>query len=117
MQPAAMILEPLSWCVIRQSICDYYYWPYQTHVTCAVTWLQVQESMALLKYFHPVRSEPKLNEAHGTSSVSSSDGQSETTRKRGTYSKFTPQDKAVIGKYASEHGITKAVQYFKGKDL
>jgi len=72
--------------------------------------------MALLKYFHPVRSKPKLKEACGTSSASSSDGQSET-RKRGTYAKFTPQDRAVIGKYAGEHGVMKAVQYFKGKDL
>jgi len=70
--------------------------------------------MALLKYFHPVRSELKLKEACGTSSVSSSDGQS---RKQGTYAKFTAQDKAVIRKYTSEHGVTKAVRYFKGKDL
>jgi len=88
-----------------------------SHHMCGHVAPGVRKHMVLLKYFHPVRSEPKLKEACGTSSVSSSNGQSETTRKRGTYSKFTPQDEALIGKYTSEHGVMKAVWYFKGKIL
>ena len=33
--------------------------------------------------------------------------------KRGEYSKHSPADKAVIGRYASEHGVSKAIRHFK----
>uniref|UniRef100_A0A1X7U5E1 Uncharacterized protein n=1 Tax=Amphimedon queenslandica TaxID=400682 RepID=A0A1X7U5E1_AMPQE len=38
-------------------------------------------------------------------------------KKRGTYNKIYAEDKAPIGKYASEHSVAKAVRKFKGKDL
>ena len=69
--------------------------------------------MVLLKHFHPVKSEPQLKEAFDTLSVTSNKGQSETPRSK----ELMLQCKAVIGKSASEHGITKAVCYFKQKDL
>ena len=36
---------------------------------------------------------------------------------RGNYAKFFPVEKALVGKYASEHGLAKAVRYFKEKGL
>ena len=36
---------------------------------------------------------------------------------RGKYAKFSPVEKASVGKYASEHGVAKAVEHFKEKVL
>ena len=44
-------------------------------------------------------------------------GDHDETKKRGSYSKISPKDKAVVGRYTSENGVTKALQHFKGKDL
>ena len=33
-------------------------------------------------------------------------------KKRGSYLKVSPKDKATIGKYASENGVAKALQHF-----
>ena len=38
-------------------------------------------------------------------------------KKRGSYSKISPEDKATIGRYASENGVTKALHCFKEKKL
>ena len=38
-------------------------------------------------------------------------------KKRGSYCKFSPENKATIGRYASENGVTKALQCFKEKEL
>ena len=37
-------------------------------------------------------------------------------KKRGEYNKLSPEEKAVIGKYASENGVSKAVRHFQDKD-
>jgi len=37
--------------------------------------------------------------------------------KRGEYQKFTSEDKAKIGKYASKNGVRNAARKFKGKNL
>ena len=34
-------------------------------------------------------------------------------KKRGHYSKFSEKEKALIGKYASDHNVLKAVRHFK----
>ena len=38
-------------------------------------------------------------------------------KKRGEYIKLTQNEKAAIGRYTSEHGITKAVRHYKEKDV
>jgi len=38
-------------------------------------------------------------------------------KKRGEYQKFTVEERATIGKYASEHGVASVVRKFKGKNL
>ena len=38
-------------------------------------------------------------------------------KKRGHYSKFSEKEKALVGKYASEHGVLKAVRHFKDMNL
>ena len=83
--------------------------------------------MALFKYLRPV-------EATSTSSSPLSSLVPQTTvdeinkqvtgsrstvrkRKRGEYSKYSENDKALIAKYASEHGVSKALKHFREKDL
>ena len=72
--------------------------------------------MALFKYFSPA------------DALSSSDSLSITTikevnskvlnnKKRGEYIKLSEEGKAIVGKYASEHGVVRAVQNFKTKNL
>ena len=39
----------------------------------------------------------------------------EDVRRRGTYQKYTPKDKAMIGNYAIMHEINAALHYFKNK--
>ena len=38
-------------------------------------------------------------------------------KRRGEYNKLSPEDKAAVGKYASENGVTKAMRHFKEKDV
>ena len=38
-------------------------------------------------------------------------------KKRGEYNKLSPEEKAVIGKYASENGVSKAVRHFQDKNV
>ena len=38
-------------------------------------------------------------------------------KKRGHYSKFSDKEKALVGKYASEHGVLNAVCHFKDMNL
>ena len=38
-------------------------------------------------------------------------------KKRGEYLKFSEKEKAIIAKYASEHGVAKAVRHFQGKNI
>ena len=39
----------------------------------------------------------------------------EDVKRRGTYQKYTPKDKAMIGNYAIMHGTSAALRYFKNK--
>ena len=78
--------------------------------------------MALLKYLRPV---DELLIYTGSPSCSmSSTAIAESNRKlqvkgkkRGQYLKVSREDKAIIGKYASENGVSRAVRYFKEKYL
>ena len=38
-------------------------------------------------------------------------------KKRGEYQKLSPEDKAIIAKYASDNGVARAVRKFKEKKL
>ena len=38
-------------------------------------------------------------------------------RKRGEYAKFSQVEKTRIAKYASEHGVSKAIRHFKESNL
>ena len=49
-----------------------------------------------------------------TDSIDKVNGRSQ---KRGHYHKFSQEEKAVIGKFASEHGVGKAVKEFKNKGV
>ena len=72
-------------------------------------------SMALLKFLYPT--------GIPSCSISISEDQKPTEaeetpkKKRGSYLKFSPKDNAPIGRYASVNGVTKALQYFKEKEL
>ncbi len=39
------------------------------------------------------------------------------SKKRGEYSKHSAEDRVEIGKYASKHGVAKAVRQFNNKDV
>ena len=72
--------------------------------------------MALLKFLHPpVTSTGNSEDLKPCQKLSEAAG--DETKKRESYSKISQKDKAVVGKYASENGVTKTLQYFKGKDL
>ena len=81
--------------------------------------------MALFKYLHTIDNCPSpygpLLSAVLAKTIAQVNKQvSDVKRqglKRGEYSKHSPADKAVIGRYASEHGVAKAVWYFKEKNL
>ena len=67
--------------------------------------------MALLKFLRPVPScSVSLSEDKRIEAVEI------PKKKRGSYSKISPEDKATIGRYASENGVTKALQRFKEKE-
>ena len=78
--------------------------------------------MALLKYFRKVEKELDDDEEDkgcSNKALVSVEGttKSDSRKKRGTYLKFDPKEKAVIAKYACEHGVAKAVKHFKGQEL
>ena len=72
--------------------------------------------MALLKYF------PKINKTEESSVKSpyllpSVSAKCDQPKKRGPYLKLNSSEKAEIGKYASEHGVTKAAKRFEEKQV
>lgn len=83
--------------------------------------------MALLKYFpkkvdvvEATVSTESSDDIHGASSNPGSTPCSKDTAKkkpRGAYMKLAPEEKATIGRYASEHGVSKAVKHFKDKSV
>ena len=81
--------------------------------------------MALLKYLRPL--EEMLDPSGPLSSVIPSKTIVEVNKevreakikekKRGEYMRLTQKEKAMIAKYASEHGVTKAVKRYSDKDV
>ena len=81
--------------------------------------------MALLKYLRPL--EEMLDPSGPLSSVIPSKTIVEVNKevreakikekKRGEYTRLTQKEKAMIAKYASEHGVTKAVKRYSDKDV
>ena len=67
--------------------------------------------MALLKYLRPLEDLPAPVQEE---TIAPSPAKK---RKRGKYQHFTPEDKATIGRYASEHGVASTVKRFKEKSL
>ena len=81
---------------------------------------RVELVMALLRYFQAQASLPTAEEtALGDTVIQSANAavlrevQVKRPRKRKAYTAFTAEQRATIGKYASEHGNTAAVKKFK----
>lgn len=79
--------------------------------------------MALLKYFKKVESceysVPNVSSSHSTShNMPAQKADKELKKKcRGSYIKFSPEEKANIARYASEHGVSKAVKRYSDKGV
>ena len=75
--------------------------------------------MALLKYFKPINSIDDSSKSGVVPKEVNSEISKvqEKGKKRGEYQKFSDMEKALIGRYASENGVVKAVRHFKDKDL
>jgi len=81
--------------------------------------------MALYKYFKRVYDENLPDPLDSLSAKGPSEIIVETnkqvkkvlSRKRGEYNKISSKDKAIVGKYARGHGVTKTVRQFKNKNL
>ena len=77
--------------------------------------------MALFKYLRPVDNLPDPNGPFSTvihfSDTAEVNRQvravEQQPKKRGEYSKHSTEEKAAIGKYASENGVAAAVRYYK----
>ena len=76
--------------------------------------------MALFRYFQPTASLPTTKETALGDTVTQSantavlrEVQAKRPGKRKTYTAFTTEQRATIGKYASEHGNAAAVKKFK----
>ena len=72
--------------------------------------------MALLKYFRRI-DEPKDKEEDCDMKLPQLSPATKEPKKRGEYQKFSPKEKAEIGKYASEHGVTKTIKHFQKKGV
>ena len=75
--------------------------------------------MVLLKYFKKTDRFPPVDSPSGSSTDlldkrDKSDG-SKQKKLRGKYLSFSSEEKATIGRYASEHGVAKAMKHFKDK--
>ena len=76
--------------------------------------------MALLKYFKKIEEKPEDHDHRFTFSEPSTSSLSPVPhrpKKRGPYLKFSPEEKAEIGRYASEHGVMKAMKRFEAKSV
>ena len=72
--------------------------------------------MALLRYFQKVNSkEVKKVEERPSCDVAPSDISQK--KPRGSYLKFTPEEKAEIAEYATEHRVSRACQHYKDKNV
>ena len=74
--------------------------------------------MALLKYFKKTDCFPVDSLSSSSTDLldkrDKSDG-SKQKKSRGKYLSFSSEEKATIGRYASEHGVAKAMKHFKDK--
>ena len=79
--------------------------------------------MALFRYFK--KEKDNLPDSHGSlaqsvpsTSIAAANSEvrsvivSHNSKKRGHYEKYTPEQKAMIGKRAAEHGVVAAVRYY-----
>lgn len=78
--------------------------------------------MALFKYLQRIDKcddDKMLNsiESQQTKTKDQSKMPQEREKKRGQYLKFSNEEKATIGKYASEHGVARAGRHFKDKNV
>ena len=77
-------------------------------------------NMALQKFLCPVdkpSSLPKVINKVYSELRETQDKTQDKGKKRGAYQKLSSQEKAMIGKYASEHGVASAVWRHKDKNL
>ena len=80
--------------------------------------------MAMFKYLRPLEELQSLNGFNSStvpskmiSEVSKQIKEVVSKERRGEYAKHSEEEKATIGKYASEHEVAKTVRHFKGKNL
>ena len=72
--------------------------------------------MALFNYFNRTAKVPSTEKTEAE--IESKIGEDVNgPKKRGEYLKFSEKEKAVVAKYASEHGVAKAVRHFRGKNV
>lgn len=72
--------------------------------------------MALFNYFNHIAKVPSTGKMETEIETKISED-ANGPKKRGEYLKFSEEDKVVIAKYASEHGVAKAVRHFQGKSV
>ena len=72
--------------------------------------------MALFNYFNRIAKVPSTGKMETEIETKISED-ANGPKKRGEYLKFSEEDKVVIAKYASEHGVAKAVRHFQGKSV
>ena len=84
--------------------------------------------MSLLRYFSQTETGPGLPSPESTPELSSKEistanrrverqyqREGEPRAKRGEYTDWKESERAEIGRYASEHGVTKAIRYYERK--
>ena len=81
--------------------------------------LQNTYDMALFKYLRRVDELPIESMKHTItdSEIVKNTEKKPEGKKRGEYNKLSQKDKAMIGRYASEHGVTKAVKHYSEKNV
>ena len=72
--------------------------------------------MALFNYFNRITKVPSSGKIE-TKIESKISEDVNGPKKRGEYLKFSKEEKIVIAKYASEHGVAKAIRHFQGKNV
>ena len=74
-------------------------------------------TMSILKYIHPISCfDDELSCSVPTATIKEVNHRvlevQKNGKKRGQYSKFSDNKKALIGKYASQHGVSRVVKHF-----
>ena len=79
--------------------------------------LVVLRKMALLRYLKPVTPKPQQETTELPAPASNRSTATPSRKTRGEYTRLTPSEKAEIGRYASEHGVPRAVKHFSEKNV